>query len=79
MHHGLFGGYGQGHVIPISRAISRPRGTFMHHGLLGGCGQGAGSCALPLCAPAGTSCKLDVSAKLTTTFFFCTVLELYCR
>ena len=68
MHHGLLGGRGQGHVIPISHAVSKPRGLCMHHGLLRVCGQGAGSCALPLRAHAGTSCKLELSAKLSTRF-----------
>ena len=78
MHHGLLEGCGQGCVFPFSRAVSRLMGTSMHHGLLEGCRQGAGSCALPLGAPAGTPGKLDASAKLSTSFF-CTFLELYCQ
>ena len=78
MHHGIPEGCGQGYVSPLSRAVSRLMGTCMHHGLPEGCVQGAGSCALPLRAPAGTPGKLDAPAKLSTSFF-CTFLELYCR
>ena len=78
LHHGLLVGCGQGHVIPLSRAVSRLMGTSLHHGLLVGCRQGAGSCARPLRAPAGTPRKLNTSAKLSANFF-CTFLELYCQ
>ena len=79
MHHGLLGGYGQGHAIPISRAVSRLRGTCMHHGLLGGSEARRWLMRSAFACPRWHAQQTRRSAELTTSsFFFCTVLELYC-